>query len=78
MIAGRSSAAATSNGGVLSRLRDSLRRHRLVFFLALVLNLADALSTHIGLAAGLPEGNPVPAMLHANGSQLAMFGVGSP
>ncbi len=61
-------------GTVLPRITDSLHRHRVLLILALLLNLGDVLSTYIGLSGGLPEGNPIPAMLLAKGGQLALFG----
>ncbi len=51
----------------LPNIADGLRRHRFALLAALVLNIGDLLSTHVGLANGLPEGNLIPAMLHASG-----------
>jgi hypothetical protein len=59
--------------GALPRISEGIYRNRVVLLLALILNVGDVLSTHIGLARGLPEGNPIPAMLLANGGQMAMF-----
>lgn len=61
-------------GNVLPRITDGLRRNRVALLIALVLNLGDALSTHIGLAGGLAEGNPIPAMLLAAGGEWAWIG----
>lgn len=58
----------------LPNIADGLRRHRFALLAALVLNIGDLLSTHVGLANGLPEGNLIPAMLHANGGEVAMLG----
>lgn len=57
----------------LPRMAEGLYQHRLALLLLLLLNLADVITTHVGLAIGIPEGNPLPAMLLAGGGQLAMF-----
>ena len=62
-------------GSALTAVADGLNRHRVGLLAALDLNLGDAISTHIGLAGGIPEGNPIPARLLANGGQVAFFGV---
>jgi hypothetical protein len=56
------------------RIADGFRRHRVLLFLALALNLGDALTTQFGLSLGIPEGNPIPAMMLANGGRFALFG----
>lgn len=68
------SMAGSPFGNALPRITDSLQRHRVVLILALAVNLGDVLTTHFGLARGIPEGNPIPAMLLANSGQFAMFG----
>ena len=60
-------------GVSLHWMAHGIRRNRVALLLALALNLADVLTTHLGLARGIPEGNPIPAMLHAGGGEVAMF-----
>lgn len=74
MTVKRMNTTGTPFGAVLPRIADGLRRNQVALFLALALNLGDVLTTHLGLARGIPEGNPIPAMLYANGGQFAMFG----
>ncbi|HEX2987385.1 MAG TPA: DUF5658 family protein [Chloroflexota bacterium] len=59
---------------VLSLIADGLRRNRVALLIALALNVGDAISTHIGLTGGLQEGNAIPALLLANGGELAWVG----
>ncbi len=61
-------------GNMLAMIIDGLNRHRVGLLAAVDLNLGDAISTHIGLAGGIPEGNPIPARLLADGGQLAFVG----
>lgn len=69
------SIAHSTLGNVLAMVVDGINRHRVGLLAAVDLNLGDAISTHVGLAAGIPEGNPIPARLLADGGQLAFFGV---
>ncbi len=51
---------------------DSAWRPALTLFL--VLSLLDIGSTWLGLALGLPESNPLPAMVLAKGGIATMYG----
>lgn len=74
MSVDRMNMAGSPFSNVLPRITDGLRRNRVALLIALFLNLGDALSTHIGLAGGLCEGNPIPAMLLASGGEFAWVG----
>ena len=74
MAVKRMSVAGDILGNPLPRTVESLRSHRTLLLLALAVNLADALTTQFGLSIGIPEGNPIPAMMLASGGRLALFG----
>jgi hypothetical protein len=74
MSANSARMACGTLGNVLTMVVDGLNQHRVGLLAALNLNLGDAVSTHIGLAGGIPEGNPVPARLLASGGELAFLG----
>ncbi len=71
MSVNRMGLVASPFGNVLPRITESLRQHRVLLLIAMVVNLGDVLTTHIGLASGISEGNPIPATLIANGGELA-------
>src|SRR3989304_5069718 len=54
------------------RAHLTMRRLSLAIFAAL--NILDIMTTHAGLAAGIPEGNPVPALL-LGGGEIGFFAV---
>lgn len=54
-------------------MRSDSTRGRFGLSLFIVLNLLDILTTHVGLAAGIPEGNPVPAFILASAGEPAMY-----
>ncbi len=41
--------------------------------LFVAVNLLDAITTQAGLAAGIPEGNPLPALILDNGGMVAFL-----
>ncbi len=49
--------------------------HRIALALFVALNLADTVTTHVGLAAGLSEANGLPALAYAQGGEIGLFGV---
>ncbi len=61
-------------GSLLPQITEGFHRHRVALLLTLTLNVGDVLTTHFGLASGVSEGNPIPAMLLAHGGEVAMFG----
>ncbi len=66
--------ASVRFSNVLPLIIDGLQAHRAALILVLILNLGDVVTTRLGFALGIPEGNPIPAMLHASGGEFAIFG----
>ncbi len=49
--------------------------HTLSLVMLALLEAADVLTTHLGLAAGLPEANPLPAFVLAHAGEAGLYGV---
>lgn len=50
-----------------------MRRHSITLALFAALNAADIATTRAGIAAGIPEGNPIPAAIMAAHGEAAMY-----
>lgn len=56
-------------------MRVYLTRHWLALSTFALVNALDVLTTHVALASGLSEGNPIPALLLRSGGELSMYAV---